>query len=79
MENSSVAHRILLRVVANALLSQFPRRAVLCAFLAGFQVCVFGYLGHFPNSQSALILASPMIETSRQQRAHAVIHQEDEP
>jgi hypothetical protein len=58
----SVARKILLRVVANAILSHLSGRAVICALLAGFQVFVFGYLGHLPNSQSAIILASPMIE-----------------
>jgi|HubBroStandDraft_1064217.scaffolds.fasta_scaffold16694_3 hypothetical protein len=74
----SVARKILLRVVANALLSHFSRRAVICALLAGFQVFVFGYLGHLPNSQSAIILASPMIEANSRQGSHAVLHQEDE-
>jgi hypothetical protein len=74
----SVARRILLRVVANALRSHLSRRTVVCALLAGFQVFVFGYLGHLPNPQSAIILASPMIEANSRQRSYAVRHQEDE-
>jgi hypothetical protein len=74
----SVARKILLRVVANALLSHLSRRAVICALLAGFQVFVFGYLGHLPNSQSAIILASPMIEGNSRPRSYAVLHQDEE-
>jgi hypothetical protein len=74
----SVARKILLRVVTNALLSHLSRRAVVCALLAGFQVFVFGYLGHLPNSQSAIILASPMIDANSRQRSHTVLHQEGE-
>jgi hypothetical protein len=78
METAPVAHRILLRVLANTLLSQLSRRAVVCALLAGFQALVFGYLGHLPNPQSALVIASPMIEAGAKQRSHAVLHQENE-
>jgi hypothetical protein len=73
--DKSVARKILLRVVAKELLSHLSRRAVICVLLAGFQVFVSGYLGHLPNSESALILASPMI--SPQQRSYAVIHHEE--
>lgn len=73
----SVRLKILLRVVTAILFSQLSRRAVICAVLAGFQLYASGYFGHLPNSQSAVILASPMIEP--QQRSHVVlIHQEDE-
>lgn len=70
----SVALKILLRDI---LFSQLSRRAVICAVLAGFQVFASGYFGHLPNSELAVILASPMIEP--QQRSHVVvIHQEAE-
>jgi hypothetical protein len=74
----SVARNIAFRVVAHSLLSHLSRRIIACALLAGFQVFVFGYLGHLPNSQSAIILASPMIDANARQRSHAVLHQENE-
>ena len=74
----SVAHKILLQVVANALLSHLSCRAVICVLLASFQVFVFGYFGHLPNTQSAIILSSPMIDANARQRSHAVLHQEEE-
>jgi hypothetical protein len=74
----SVARKILLRIAANALRSHLSRRVVTCALLAGSQAFVFGYLGHLPNSQAAIILASPMIEGYSRPRSYAVLHQEEE-
>jgi hypothetical protein len=68
-------HKIVLRVAATQLRSQLSRRTAICALIACFQVFASGYLGQVPNSQSALILASPMI--SPQQRSHVVVHHEE--
>lgn len=72
----SVARKMLLRFVASALVSHLSRRAVICALLAGSQAFISGYLGHLPYSESALVLASPIITANSRPRAYAVLRQE---